>query len=258
MYQCLVADDNIIERDVLLMHLSNMPEIEIVGQCANGLEVIGYLQKHHIDIVISDIDMPELSGINLLRLIKHPPVFIFISSYPEYAAESYDLDVIDYIVKPATFERVLKAVEKATEYIEIKKDTKQYSEKITAEQVAQEIGGQISTESFFFIKENNNYTKLNIADITHIESMGDFSRIHTVGQKTYVVLVSLKNIEKQLSPNIFRRIHRQYIANLLHISVLNGTEVHLTDKTTIPLSNAYRQTIIETVVDKKLLKRFSE
>lgn len=255
MYNVIIADDNLIERDALALHLSKIKNASLIAACSNGEETAALLKKQPADIVFSDIDMPKLNGIDLLKGITKPPVFIFISSYPEYAAESYNLDAIDYIVKPASAERVKKAFDKAVEYIEIKKNVKDYSDKDPS---LLEFGNQISTENFFFIKENNNYSKLNIQDITHIESMGDFSKIHTVGQKKFVVLVSLKSIEKQLSHKIFRRVHRQFIINLLQVSSVNHAEVLLLDKTTIPISSSHRQNLIESVVDKKLLKRFGE
>jgi len=258
MYTAIIADDNLIERDALALHLSRIKDLTVLAECSNGEETAAFLKKKSVDIVFSDIDMPRLNGIDLLKGISKPPVFIFVSSYPEYAAESYNLDAIDYIVKPASFERVQKAIDKAIEYIEIKSNTKLYSEKVVADAPMIEIGSQVSTENFFFIKENNNYNKLNIHDITHIESMGDFSKIHTVGQKKFVVLVSLKNIEKQLSAKIFRRVHRQFIVNLLHVSTVNHAEILLLDKTAIPVSTSYRQSLIESVVEKKLLKRFGD
>jgi|GEM_PF-125180 len=259
MYTVIIADDNLIERDALAFHLSRIKNVSVVATCSNGEETAALLKKQPIDIVFSDIDMPKLNGIDLLKGIVKPPVFIFVSSYPEYAAESYNLDAVDYIVKPASIERVQKAVDKAVEYIEIKNNTKLYSEKVMPDtNPLLEIGSQVSTENFFFIKENNNYNKLNIHDITHIESMGDFSKIHTIGQKKFVVLVSLKNIERQLSQKIFRRVHRQFIVNLLQVSTVNNAEIQLLDKTTVPISNSYRQTLIESVVEKKLLKRFGD
>lgn len=256
MYNTLIVDDNLIERDALALHLSNIPNINIVADCQNAIEVIAFLEHNTVDIIFSDIDMPGLSGISLLKSMKKPPVCIFVSSYPEYAAESYNLDVIDYIVKPASYERVFKAIEKATEYIELKKNTKANLETPNLAVTPDEIGAQISTEHFFFIKENNGYTKLNLSDILYIESMGDFSKIHTIAQKKYVVLVGLKHIEKQLSPKLFRRVHKQYMINLLHVNTVNGTEIHMVDKTSIPFSNAFRQNLIETIIEKKLLKRF--
>ena len=258
MYRCLIADDNIIERDLLFMHLSSIEKIKVVAICNSGEEALKYLKESTVDIVFSDIDMPGITGIGLLKELKQHPVFIFVSSYTEYAAESYNLDAIDYIVKPATIERVQKSIEKAIEYIEIKNRVHMDTDRLATGQEFQEIGSHISTDGFFFIRENNNYTKLNIQEITFIESMGDFSRIHTIGQKKFVVLVSLKNIEKQLSQKVFKRVHRQYIINILHTNTVNGSEIFLADKNVIPLSVSYRQNLVESVLDKKLLKRFGD
>lgn len=258
MYRCLITDDNIIERDLLFMHLSSIEQIKVVAICNSGEEAMAYLQHSPVDIVFSDIDMPGISGISMLKEMKHHPVFIFVSSYPEYAAESYNLDAIDYIVKPATQERIKKAITKAIDYIEIKKNIPIEQERIVQEQSVEEIGGNISTDGFFFIKENNNYLKLNVRDVTYIESMGDFSRIHTIEQKKFVVLVSLKNIERQLSTKVFKRVHRQFIVNILQTNIVNGNEIQLIDKSIIPLSTSYRQQLVESVLDKKLLKRFGE
>lgn len=259
MYNCLIADDNLVERDALEMHLSKINQLRIVATCSSGSEAAQVLLQEKVDIVFSDIDMPDLSGIGLIKSLSNPPVFIFVSSYTEFAAESYSLDVIDYVVKPALFDRVLKSVEKAIEYIEIKKQTKATST-ITIPEPAgfHEIGSRTASDEYFFIKDQNGFTKLLVADVMFIESMGDFSRIHTVQHKSFVVLVSLKNIEKQVSPNVFRRVHKQYIVNLSHIHSVMSAELQLSDKQHIPVSQLYKQNLLESVVERKLLKRFSE
>ncbi|NCT95361.1 MAG: response regulator transcription factor, partial [Chitinophagaceae bacterium] len=105
MYNCLIADDNLVERDALEMHLSKINQLRIVATCSSGSEAAQVLLQEKVDIVFSDIDMPDLSGIGLIKSLSNPPVFIFVSSYTEFAAESYSLDVIDYVVKPALFDR---------------------------------------------------------------------------------------------------------------------------------------------------------
>ena len=253
-YKCLVADDSIIQRDVLVMHLSKIKNIKIVAECANGLAALEILKEKEIDIVLSDIDMPELSGIGLIKSLKKPPVFIFISSYTEYAVESFSLDVIDYIVKPATFQRVLQAVNKAIEYIEIKE--KHTTIASTANSNEEPFARVVDSEEFFFIKEVSGYTKLHMADVLFIESMGDFSKIHTRQNKTHITLISLKNIEKQLSQKMFRRVHKQYIINILHVVSIGSTDIYLSSQATIPLSGSYKQDFLEFLVEKKTLKRF--
>src|SRR5882757_4228901 len=111
-YKCIIVEDNILERDALAMKIKKIDSLHLTAVLADGLEAIERLKKEEIDIVYSDIDMPDLSGIELLKSLKHPPVFIFISSHPEHAAESFELDVIDYIVKPVKIERLIKATNK--------------------------------------------------------------------------------------------------------------------------------------------------
>ncbi|MES2332258.1 MAG: response regulator transcription factor [Bacteroidota bacterium] len=258
MYYCLIVDDKYIERDMLSLHLGQIPHIQVVAVCSDGISAAEVLQKQKVDIVFSDIEMPGLSGIGLLKSLTQAPVFIFVSAYAEYAAESFNLDVIDYIVKPATFERVLKAVNKATEYLDIKNQVPVSAEDNFLTVAPEMIGMKTNPEEHFFIRDTIGYTKINIADVAYIESMGSFSKIYTAQNKSYIALVNLKNIEKQVSFNIFRRVHKQYIVSLMHIrSVLNAS-ITLTNGFSVPLSATYRQQIHETVVDKNLLSRFGD
>ncbi len=249
MYKCLVVDDNIIERDAVIMHLSKMKKIKIVGECSNGLDALELLQEKEVDIVISDIDMPNLTGIGLIKNLKKAPVFIFVTAFTEFAAESFNLNVIDYIVKPASFERILKAVNKAIDLL----DAKQTIEKNNSND---QYTKTVNADDYFFIKENSTYIKLHLADVIFIESMGDFSKLHTINNKKHIVLISLKNIDKQLPPNMFTRIHKQYIINLLHIVSVGNTEITLANNSIVPISNVYKQELLEAVVEKKTLKRF--
>lgn len=249
MYKCLVVDDNIIERDAVIMHLSKIKKVKIVAECSNGLDALEVLQKNEVDIVISDIDMPNLTGIGLIKNLKKVPIFIFVTAFTEFAAESFNLNVIDYIVKPASFERILKAVNKAIDVLDAKQSIEKNN---TNEQYSK----TVNADDYFFIKENSNYIKLHLADVIFIESMGDFSKLHTINNKKHIVLISLKNIDKQLPPNRFTRIHKQYIINLLHIVSVGNTEITLSNNSIVPISNVYKQELLEAVVEKKTLKRF--
>jgi len=244
-YKCLIADDNLLERDALEMHLMKMPQLEIVAACENGLEALQIISQGGIDIVFSDIEMPELSGFGVIKSLKNPPVFVFISSHGEFAIESYNLDVIDFIVKPVTFERLLRAVSKATEYLELKKNP--------ASRDPQPVQGEMDT--YFFIKESNDLVKLAYEDVVYIESMGDFSKIFTVADKRHVTLVSLKNLELQLPGDYFTRIHKQYIINHHHISSISADEVKMAGKHIVMISPAFRQDLMNKVVNKKVVTR---
>lgn len=256
-YSCIIVEDNILERDALAINIRKIPNLILKAGLADGIEAVKYLRENKTDIVFSDIDMPDLSGIELLKSIKNPPVFIFISSHPEHAAESFNLDVIDYIVKPAKLERVIKATEKAIEYIEAKnKITHEQIKTNTAQQLT-ELVRTIDADEYFFIKEKNAYIKVNMGEVLYIESMGDFSKIITTANKSYFILVSLKNLEKQLPGKLFIRVHKQYIVNLLHIVSISSADIKLPGNILIPLSNAYRQPLLDDVVAKKTLTRFS-
>lgn len=239
MYTCLIADDKLIQRDVMQLHLKKIANLRIAAVCANGLEAYEALLREPVDIVFSDIHMPELTGMELLKSLKTPPVFIFISDYPEYAAESYALDVIDYIVKPVTFERLLKAVNKAIEYIELKK----------------QVNTPAGVDDHFFIRESSDMVKLRFAEVLYIESMGNFSKIHMLAGKPHLALVILKNLESQLPAGMFTRVHKQYIINHAFIASIGAGDITLQGNVNVPLSQSYRQAIMDKVVQGKIVNR---
>lgn len=246
-YNCLIADDNLIDRDVMEMYIGKIDILHIKSICENGIEAAAAINLMDIDIVFSDIDMPDLSGLELKKSLQQSPVFIFISSFAEYAVESYNLDVIDFIVKPVTLQRLLKATNKAIEYIELKKKAAAGEDNITTVPRA--------TENHFFIKEDNNYTRIDKANLLYIESMGNFSKLHTV-QKNHITLLSLKNMEQQLSEGMFKRVHKQYIINLQHIVSINASEgeLNLSNGENIPIGAAYKTSLLD-IINKNILLR---
>lgn len=248
MYNCLIVDDSLIERDLMALHVSKIKSLNVVAECADGLEAMQVIQNQDIDIVFSDIDMPDLSGIGLVKALKKAPVFVFVTSYADYAVESYNLDVIDFIVKPASFERVFKAANKAMEYIELKK------KQIEAPKMEDV---KSATAAYFYVKDNHAHIKVSYDEVTHIESMGDFSKIYTLNHKMYVVLVSLKNIIGQLPEENFRRVHKQFIVNLGHVVAILPTEINLSGNQSVPFSASYKAEFMESQVDTKTLKRFN-
>ena len=241
-YNCVIADDNLIELDTLEFFLKKIDKIEIVAVCKTGLEVFQILAEQKVDIVFSDIDMPELNGIDLLKSVKNPPVFVFITSFADYAVESFDLDVIDFILKPLTLDRLLKATNKAFEYLDIKK------------MVVSEVKPK---NEYFFIKDVNGLTKLNYQDVVNIESYGDFSKVYTItGEKSHLVLANLKSIENQLPHDIFIRVHRQHIININHLSGIKNGDLILTQEKIIPLSSTFKQNL-DNILNDKIITRIS-
>jgi two-component system LytT family response regulator len=241
-YRCLVADDNLIDRDLIVKYLSKIDGIAIAAVCTDGFEASKVLADQHIDILFSDIDMPYLSGIGLVKNLKHPPVTVFITSHRDYAAEGFNLDVVDFIVKPLSFDRFYKAVNKAIEYVSLKNIANGTASLPVYEQGESE--NNITTSEYFFIKETIGITRIRYSDVLYIESMGDYSKIFSKGDEMHITLVSLKNILRQLPETQFKRIHKQYIVNLSHIVTITANEVVLLNKQTIPISAPSRLEMI--------------
>lgn len=247
-FTCLVVDDNPIERDVVTMLLNKSGVFSQVTECEGAAAAISIIGNQHIDVVYCDIDMGDFSGIELLKSLQNPPVFVFVTSYGEYAIESYQIDAFDFIVKPVTAERILKSVQKVTAYLELKEQaTKNQLENI------QEVPA--GTSDHFFIRENHEITRLKYSDVFYMESMGDFTVIYTEDKK-YITLVNLKNMEAQLPDAHFRRIHKQYIINLSHIQSISQSHVMLISKKQVPISLANRQEFLEKFVEQKTITRF--
>lgn len=238
---CLLIDDNEIERDLLESYLRKFSELEIVAVCEDGIQALEVLRNQKVDLVFSDIDMPDLSGIDLLKNIKNAPAFIFVTSHLEHAVESFELDALDFIAKPLSFDRLVKSVGKAVNYLELKNKIK--------EEPAEKI---VDNDGIFFIKETKGYTRLNYDEIVYIESLGDFSKLFTP-HGVHITLINLKNLEHQL-PNYYFRIHKQYIVNFNKIVSVNTHEIILENGYKAPLSPSYRDQILSVINERTLIR----
>ncbi|MDB5131242.1 MAG: hypothetical protein JWR02_991 [Mucilaginibacter sp.] len=253
-YRCLVADDNLIDRDLIVKYLSKIDGITIAAVCADGFEASKVLADQHIDILFSDIDMPYLSGIGLVKSLKQQPVTIFITSHKEYAVEGFNLDVIDFIVKPLNFDRFYKAVNKAMAYLSLKNIANGNSDDANDKQETSDNNIHAASE-YFFIKETNGITRIKYSEVLYIESIGDYSKVFTQNGHKHVTLVSLKSMQRQLPELQFKRIHKQYIVNLFHIVTITANDVVLFDKQLIPISAPARQEVIELLTNNNVLTR---
>ncbi|MDF3077370.1 MAG: hypothetical protein K0S09_1259 [Sphingobacteriaceae bacterium] len=256
-YRCLVADDNLIDRDLILQHLKKIGSIEVVAICSDGHEAAIALEQHQIDIVFSDIDMPDLSGIGLRKGLRNPPVFVFITSHFEYAVESFNLDIVDFVVKPLTFERFYKAANKAIEYLELKDAVGKANGSSMLKPEDEIRIREANSSDYFFIKETQGITKIRYSEVLYIESLGDYSKIFSV-DNMHVTLINLKNLEKQLPDALFMRIHKQFIVGLEHVVTITANEAHLSNKQIVPLSAVSRQELIDRVVNDRVLSRSGE
>jgi DNA-binding LytR/AlgR family response regulator len=243
-YTCVIIEDSLIDRKLLVAHTEKISNIDIKAVFEDGLKALNFLSENEIDIVISDIEMPNLKGIELIKVLKTTPRFIFTTSHLGFAVEGFELNAIDYIVKPVTFPRLERAVHKAIEF------SPQNKNKSNTE-ISDVINPQ---EDHFFIRENHCITKIFNDDVLYIESMSDFSKIIMVDGKVQIVLASLKIIEEQLPANQFKRVHRKFIINFNKISTIALNEVILEGKLNIPMGSSYKQTLMVNI-NNKILSR---
>lgn len=244
MYRCIIIDDNEIDRGVTELHLRKIGELGLVSEFSSSVAALRFLLNNKVDIVFCDIVMPELSGIELLKSLPNPPLFIFISNFNEFGLEAFGLNAIDYIGKPLTFDRFLQAVKKSTELLKLKKIARENLSPLRTEE-----------EDFFYFKEPKGISKLKYQDVIYIESKGDFSTIFTSTEK-HVVLVSLKNLDLQLPSHQFLRVHKQYIININHIVTLSTQQCFLDFDFSVPITPASRQYLLEHSIGKHTISRF--
>jgi DNA-binding LytR/AlgR family response regulator len=222
LYKAIIIDDEHLAIDVISHYLERFSNFEVFGTFTNAVEAFNFLKEgHQIDIAFTDIAMPEISGIELVKLSKSNVMFVMTTSYSEYAVQSFDLEVIDYLLKPISFERFAKAINRFENWKE-----KQSEKKI---------------EASFFIKEGNEFVKVLVNDIDYIEGLKDYAKIVT-GNNYCMALKTLKSIEVVLGPYGFMRIHKSYIVPLAKITQYNGDCVFV-NNAEIPVGSNYREAL---------------
>lgn len=244
MYLCVIVDDNELDRNMTELQMRKITELSLLSSFSSSVTALRYLLNNKVDIVFSDIKMPELSGIELLRSLPNAPPFIFISNYNEYGFDAYSLNAMDYIAKPIVFDRFLQAVTKATDYLKLKQKALENSTALKTEE-----------DNFFYFKDPRGISKLKFQDVIYIESMGDFSRIFTSTEE-HVVLVSLKNLVRQLPSHQFLRVHKQYMININHIVTLSTQRCYLDFDFSVPITTSSRQYLIEHAISRHTISRF--
>lgn len=242
--QCLIIDDEPLAQDILATHVARSPALHLVQLCSNAMEAFEALHKNRIDLIFLDINMPVISGLNFLRSLKDPPAVILTTAYTEYAVEGYELDVVDYLLKPIPFDRFTKAVNKA-----IQKLAQQgHDIMMMPEQVAAVPAAATSTapvKDYFFVKADGKLVKLNYTDIKYIEGMKDYLKIHT-HTTYYVVHQTMKSMEEQLPSDRFMRVHKSYIVALSAIRSIEGSIIHI-EKGEVPLGSNYKDELMKVI-----------
>lgn len=233
MIKCIIIEDEVLAQNVIQNHLQKTPGFELLAVCNNASEATAVLNSQDVDLIFLDIQLPGMTGLNFLKTLSDPPLVVLTTAYPEYALESYEFNVIDYLLKPVSFERFSKAVNKINDgrlYAKPGKDT---------------IG---TINDHIFIKANNKFFKVNFAEIIYIEGMKDYLRIHTADY-TLVTHQTMSEMQSLLPARQFIRIHRSYIIAVAHIKSVYGNSVELA-KLTIPIGINYKENVMSFVARK--------
>ena len=235
---CLIIDDEPIARKGLQEYMDEIDFLNRVGSCENALKASRYLNEQKVDLIFLDIQMPKLSGIDFLKTLKNPPMAIFTTAYADYAIEGYSLDVIDYLVKPITFERFLKASQKALEVSQLR---------------ARAQASMPGEMDYFFVRCDSKFEKVFFRDVSYIEALQNYAVIHVQGRKliTYITLTSLEN---QLPKDRFIKVHKSYIVSVAHIHAIEGNEI-LIGEARVPISRGLRDEVIRQIMGNRLFKR---
>ncbi|WP_108804189.1 LytTR family DNA-binding domain-containing protein [Aquimarina sp. Aq107] len=228
--QCLIADDEPIARQIIESYIKEIPYLEVVNTCKNAFEVMEFLQDNTVDLLFLDINMPKLSGISLLKTIRHKPHVIITTAYPEYAVEGFELSVTDYLLKPFSLERFLQAVLKVQQQTSPIQDTVVVEKEKSAKSV--------------YVKSDKKIIKLDLETINYIEAYGNYIKIYT--NQMILTPLTLSDFLEKLSDN-FVRIHKSYVVNFNKLKLIDGNQIVLQNDSKLPISKSYRKLILNRI-----------
>ncbi|MEI7500117.1 MAG: LytTR family DNA-binding domain-containing protein [Bacteroidota bacterium] len=235
MIRCLAIDDEMLALELIEDNIKKVPFLELVQTCRSSMEAMEILRTRPIDLLFLDIQMPDISGIQLLKSLHHKPIVILTTAFSNYATEGFDLDVIDYLLKPYSFERFLKAVNKVREYIDLR-------DRASNQSNAKE---SVSSSNFLFVKADYKLYKINLNDIQYIEGLKDYVKIY-VNEKPIVTQMSMKALEEKLPPRDFIRVHRSFIVAFNKIDFIQKQMLTI-GKKEIPVSEHYRDQLFKII-----------
>lgn len=227
---CIIVDDNKMARTATKQLVAQVNFLNLVQECASPIEAFNCLKKEKIDLVFLDIEMPEMTGIELIKNLEHQPLIILITAKKEYAVEAFELDVVDYIIKPVNLNRFMLAVDRAKEIHDNKE------QKIELNDVEKD---------YIFIRSEAILTKVKIKEITYVQAMGDYVNIFTAN-KRHTVHITLKAIEEKLPHQLFYRLHRSYLIALNHIDNIEENTAYI-GKHPIPIGEQYKKELLKKI-----------
>ncbi len=245
--KCLIVDDESLARKLLEENIRQVPFLELVAMSKNPFEAMEVLQEQHIDLMFLDIQMPGMLGTKFLQSLREKPMVIFVTAYANYAVESYDLDVVDYLMKPVSMERFTKAAYKALEE----------KQKLLAVSAPPSVSEPISAKEeetspdYFFVNVEYALVKISIYDISHVESMKDYVKIFlTTAKKPILTKSTLKAIEEKLPPKSFMRVHKSFIVNLDKIESIRSQSITIGENH-VPVSDTHLEGLMRVLNPSK-------
>jgi len=236
---CIAIDDEPLALDIIRDYCSRVPFLDLEKTFDNALDSIEYIRNHNLDLIFLDIQMEELSGIQLMYALKQRPYVIFTTAYDSYALQGFELDVMDYLLKPISFERFVKGVNKVYEKIQL--DRKENAPQ-------DDVPGIVPGDPFFFVKTETRIEKIRFADVLYIEGMGDYWRIITTTKKI-MSLLNYKKLEEILPQNQFVRVHKSFIVALDKIDSVERNRIKIGDQL-IPISETFRKIFFDRIEKK--------
>ena len=230
--KCIILDDEPLAREGLKDYVEEVDFLELVGEFKNALEANSFLKTNKVDLMLTDINMPKMTGLEFVQNLEEPPLVIFTTAYREFAADSYELNGFDYLVKPIPFDRFLKTVNRAFDHLSSK---------------------SVTRDDHFFIKVDGKITKVLFEDILFIEGMKDYAKIH-IGHESLMALISLKQIQSQLPNSEFIRVHRSFIVAKNKVDSIEGNIIHIGSHQ-VSIAPNLRNEVMEKILGDKLWKR---
>ncbi|WP_298735076.1 LytTR family DNA-binding domain-containing protein [uncultured Chitinophaga sp.] len=241
MIRCLAVDDELLSLDLLEDNIRQVPFLQLVGRCSNAFEAIATMQKEPVDLLFLDIQMPGLTGTQFLQSLPNRPMVIFITAYKKYALEGFELDVLDYLIKPVPFERFMRAVNKAAEYLALKQTP------------APAAAAETVQADYFFVNVEYNLVKVVISDISHIEGWRDYIKIYCCNEeKPLIARLAIKVLADRLPPGRFVRVHKSYIVAVDKIAAIRKNRIFI-GRHIIPVSDSHRDQLF-TIIGPQNIK----
>lgn len=233
--KCIIVDDEPVARKIIREFVGQVSFLTLIGEFENAIKAEAFLTTEKIDLVFLDIEMPKLSGLEWLKKSMVKPLVILTTAFPKYALEGYELDIVDYLLKPVSFSRFLKAVQKAKEFAEMK-----------------DVSNNLSAPTWLFVRSEKRIEKIELSEILYIESIGNYVNI-TTKERSILAYLTLKGIESQLPATEFIKVHQSFLVNFSKIESIESNQLKIKDKM-IPVSRSYRDTFMR-MIDDRLLKR---